>query len=91
MEIEEEAAKVDELYRNTLRNRCLRHVSFLPEDLQKQYASNEVAERHEASVFKQREKKDEPTVERRPTRRIPRPKTMLRPKVCFPVSLSICG
>lgn len=79
-EIELAMAKADERCRGALQSRCLRHISFLPKDSSKQQtATNEAST--DTAPNKLNEKKPAKDVKRGPTRRIPRPTSMLRPKL----------
>lgn len=84
-EIEQAVVKAEEQSRTVLQGRCLQHVSFLPNEpskRQKQKQQPKETPPESASTNKPAEKKSEVTeVAARPARRIPRPTSMLRPKL----------
>ncbi len=85
MEIEAEKTKLDDIFRNSLRNRSLPFLSS-------NYPSNEkvkeqVVRRPIIDINPTKHRDNTPVKEtekeRGAPRRIPRPKSMLRPKVCY--------
>eukprot|EP00580_Thalassiosira_gravida_P005793 CAMPEP_0201655986 /NCGR_PEP_ID=MMETSP0493-20130528/46294_1 /ASSEMBLY_ACC=CAM_ASM_000838 /TAXON_ID=420259 /ORGANISM="Thalassiosira gravida, Strain GMp14c1" /LENGTH=712 /DNA_ID=CAMNT_0048132589 /DNA_START=432 /DNA_END=2570 /DNA_ORIENTATION=- len=83
-DVEREATKAVERSRGVLQSRCIRHISFLPNDSVLNEATTEKKPAKEEPIKKPA--KEEPIVNdvaanRRPTRRIPRPTSMLRPKL----------
>mmetsp|Transcript_23823 Transcript_23823/g.43792 ORF Transcript_23823/g.43792 Transcript_23823/m.43792 type:complete len:890 (+) Transcript_23823:1884-4553(+) len=81
-DIEQEAAKADERCRGALQSRCIRHISFLPKDSFKQRSfTNETSTDSTPKLIEKKPAKEEAIVKRGPTRRIPRPTSMLRPKL----------
>ncbi|KAL7542994.1 hypothetical protein ACHAXR_012278 [Thalassiosira sp. AJA248-18] len=80
-EIDQEATKADERCRDALQSRCLSHISFLPKDSFKPQISTKEALTDSAPKKSQEKKPEETIVKRGPARRIPRPTSMLRPKL----------
>lgn len=79
-EIDQAAAKAECQYLSALQNRCLRHISFLPTNSLKSKSANETPiTKVNDKISEKEDLNAESVVKREPTRRIPRPTTMLRP------------
>ena len=79
-DIEEAALKLHHRHHSALQTRCLRHISFLPNDSPKQQSTpiDELSDSIQNPI-KQKADKAESVVKRGPARRIVRPTSMLRP------------
>ncbi|KAL7554217.1 hypothetical protein ACHAWF_017632 [Thalassiosira exigua] len=80
-QIEQEAANADGSFRGALQARCLRHISFLRNDSFKQQTGMNEKPTDPTPNKAPEKKPAKEEVKRGPTRRIPRPTSMLRPKL----------